>query len=575
MQNVREATASMFGALLICGGLLLLSTSIVMWDLSSLRKKVEQLFAVDFLSIPAPAPVLQQQAVELAGRQLVDESIGLFAKQPETPEVDTAMPENLPAPETPRVTLPAQAVAGLSLPEAELPELAGIEIRKGGGGGEAEVLALRRKLTTPAADAREEYVRRNARRETGHLAAELPKLPAFTPALPERPAPVAISQPAQPQLGDGGFSLPGGEGALMRDLVRFRPSGGYPSLDHQIGAEFSLEPSGGASYFRLSFRLRQGSSLPVLPKDVLFLVDVSQSIRLEQIQAAREAIASYVQQMRPGDRWNVVKFSERVHSLAPDFGFLAAGERLAEAQRFIRRIPDENMTDLFEATRSILRNVPESTRPCNVFLLSDGQANYNRKEVGQITDGFQRVNRDNFSIFTFMSGRSGKPDLLRLLSYRSRGFFDQAPLGGTLAGSMLGFFLAYDRPVLSCCVANYTNLEASEVYPQVLPNLYIGQAVTFHGRVRNAGDFVVRVMGLAEGGEAKEFYFRPQGVRVSEGTGIREEWARGRAYGMVQDIIDAHNDTARRQELSEFRSFITTENLTDLTTMGQLLEKGR
>ncbi len=574
MQNKREFVISLFGAALFCSALLLLSTCVVLWDNVAFRRQVEQLFAVDFFKLPPAMPVAQQQAVELAGRQLVGESIGLFAKVPETPEVDLAQPENLPVPELAQVQAPVQAVAGLSLPAAELPRLAGVEVRKGGGGGEEEVLALRRKLTQSEGGG-EKVARAFARQGGGseRLAAEVPPelaLPEFR--VPDRPEPLEEKPAAQPAA----VALPAGGTELTRDLVRYRPESGYPSLDQEIRAEFLQERSGGETYFRLSFRLRPESQLPVLPKDVLFLVDVSQSIGLEQVQAAREAIAAYVRQLRPGDRWNVVKFSEKVYTLSPGYVFLPAGreEFVVAADKFIRRIPGEDMTDLFDATRSILRSVPETGRLCNVFLISDGFANYNRSEVGEITDGFRRDRRDNFAIFTFMSGTVGKPDLLRLLSYRSRGFFEQAPVDSELAGRMRAFFLAYDRPVLAGCVANYTNIEAREVYPQVLPNLYAGQTVTFHGRAGRTGEFVIRVMGAGANDEPREFYFRPEGGATS-GTGIRQEWARGRAYGMVQQVVDAADDAARARELQTFRAFLAQEQLSDLATMSQLLEKSR
>lgn len=578
MQNTRETVVSLFGAVIVCGGLLAISTTVVLWDASALRRQVQQLFAVDFFKAPPPVPP-QQQTAELAGRQLVGESIGLFAKAPEKPEIDAAQPENLPVAQTAQIPAPAQAVAGLTLPAAELPRLAGVEVRKGGGGGEEEVLALRRKLSAPESErAARAFVREGVRDGAGagggrKLERETPAelaLPAFR--MPEQPEPLEQRPAAQPAA----VALPAGGTELTRDLVRYRPDGGYPSLDREIRAEFSQEQSGGETFFRLSFRLRPESRLPVLPKDVLFLVDVSQSIGLAQIQAAREAITAYVRQLRPGDRWNVVKFSERVYTLSPGYVFLPAGreEFVAQAEKFLRRIPGEDMTDLFDATRSILRNAPETGRLCNVFLLSDGFANYNRSEVGQITDGFRRDRRDNFAIFTFMSSDFGKPDLLRLLSYRSRGFFERAPADAELAGRMRAFFLAYDRPVLTGCVANYTNLQAREVYPQVLPNLYAGQTVTFHGRANRTGDFVIRVMGYGEEGAAREFYFRPE-AGAAQGTGIRPEWARGRAYGMVQDVVDAPDDAARARELQALRTFLTQEQLPDLAPMSQLLEKGR
>lgn len=572
MQDFKENAVALLGAVLVCGALLAVSTIIVIWDVSSFRETVERMLAVDFLQAPPPATHTQQQAIVLAGRQIVGESAGLFARQPDTPEAKQLLPENLPSPIAPGLNLPAQATFGLSIPEAGLPELAGIEVRKGGGGGEVDVLAIRRSL--PGTGERYATVSSTDKSRT-RLSAERPDMLATRPSLPEQPAPAQAVANPQVALSDGNFILPGLAGPILRDLVAFRPAEGYPSLEKEIAADFSVERTPEGNFFRLSFYPRPQSTLPVIPKDVLFLVDVSQSMRTEQIRDIRDAIVSYVSQMRPEDRWNVVKFSERNYSLTQDFSFLAPSElNPTQVMRFVGRINNEYMTDLFDATQVVLRRISGSERPCHVFLLSDGMPTYRVWDIRKITEGFTRMQRENFSIFTFMAGDGGKPDLLRLLSYRSRGIYAAQQGERPLTEQILNFFLAWDRPVLASCVASYTNLVADDVYPEVLPNLYHGQRVTFHGRVENPGEFVVRVLGLAENSLPREFFFRPQG-QPAAGRDLKYEWAMGRAYGLVEDILGAADEAQRLAFLAELREFMAQQNLTELHEMLRMLERNR
>ncbi|MBP5234112.1 MAG: hypothetical protein J6333_11995, partial [Planctomycetes bacterium] len=285
----------------------------------------------------------------------------------------------------------------------------------------------------------------------------------------------------------------------------------------------------------------------------------------------------YVRALRPGDRWNVVKFSEKVYPFRQ--GFIAAGEPLPpDFARFFSRPLNEYMTDLFEATRVALQGLPPDARPCNVFLLTDGFATYGRKEVDQLLSGFRRVNRDRFSILPFMLGDKGMADLLKLLAYSSRGFF-RRQVGGkdAAAAEMLAFFRDYDRPALFACVANFTGLDGKEVYPEVLPNLYHGQAVTFHGRAEMSPGALVRVIGWGPNHAPREFYFRPEQGRAYP-TGderIRREWAFGAAMDHVQAIVEAPDAAARKGKLTNFRAFLARHGLGELNEMANLLEKNR
>ena len=213
-----------------------------------------------------------------------------------------------------------------------------------------------------------------------------------------------------------------------------------------------------------------------------------------------------------------------------------------------------------------------------MFLLTDGFATYGRKEVDQLLSGFQRVNRARFSIMPFMLGDKGMADLLRLLAYRSRGFFRQQKGGtATAAREMLEFFQDYDYPVLCACVANFTNFEDNNVYPAVLPNLYRGQEVTFWGQAEMRSDALARILGWITANQPREFFFRPEsGKKYPTGdTRIQREWAFGAAMDQVQGIVEAPSAAQRKAKLAEFRRFLAAHGLHELSQMADLLEKNK
>lgn len=341
-------------------------------------------------------------------------------------------------------------------------------------------------------------------------------------------------------------------GALSRALLDRRPPGGYPSLDRDVDASFTVYQAPGAEdcYFRLSLALRPDSAVATMAKDVLFLVDVSQSISNREIQIARTVVDSALQALHPRDRWNLAIFSQETAFFQPEFLPAPAGEsRRAAATEFIRRRRGERRTNVFDATQRLLRSLPRSDRPCNVFLLSDGKATEGTGDVRRIVEDFQRIRRETFSIFTFNMGEGGDLYLLRLLAYRSRGFHLDAPDLDTAAATFSRYAQRFEQPVLSHVVLSHTSMETDDVHPQVLPNLYRGNPIVIHGRAVQGRTVTLRVAGYGQSGP-REFFFRAEVPRGdARHPEVARDWAQGKAHTLMARLADDPKNDALREAL--------------------------
>ncbi|GHV18819.1 hypothetical protein AGMMS49959_01700 [Planctomycetales bacterium] len=547
----RSDAAVAFGAALAATTvLLLLAGHWVMWDVDNFRVQVERLFAVDLTPLPPaltapPLPELTAPALSenfYQGKSHAAENLPLLpaAHLPELPPV--AAPAALAVPPLPALNLPPTAAGKNWLPA---PVVALPELRRPATAASSYLAPVEKQLAL------------SGRNEN--------------PPPPLRwAAPVFAPPPLSPENFQFDFKPDFPPAAPMPPMPPLPPPASERrSLENDLTAQLFYAPPTAADpspYFQLSLTVRADSALPALAKDVLFLLDVSQSISSDAIRAMREAIGDYLQTLPAGDRWNVVKFSERVHQFSPDF--LPAGEIPASLSKFFSRPNGEYMTDLFRVTQMILARQSDDGRPCNVFLITDGFANYGVKEVRQIVKDFSRAQRDHFSIFTFMVGDKGRADLLELLAYRSRGFFRRQTSPATAAAEMRDFFRAYEAPVLFACAANCTG--AAAVFPRVLPNLYRGQPLILRGRGALSERAVIRVAGL--NAAPREFYFRPAASAVNPAdSDLRAAWAYGYALEILQTVIDAPDKNARTAALTRLAEVARAYGLTALTTMARLI----
>ncbi len=549
-----EAVWSLVLTVLAMAGLLLLASLIVLWDIQGFQDKVEKLFHVQ-LDTPvltsADTRYARDTAKHMAKKLIEGGETGVFSAMPGEPaEAPTDMRLH------PRQTGP--------LPE-RLPE----------------------RNARMHSDQRRDYLEHERSSRNQAIRASLPVLslrkvenlrPGAKPALGALYSGIqggagSLGQPGETMLSPEGLTVPdsptvrsispgppeptlfprdASAASMSRRLVEERPARGYPSLDSDIQAAFAVYRAPGTeeAYFRLTLSLREESKVQTIAKDVLFLVDISQSIGRSELRRVREGIKSYLQQLADTDRWNIAVFSENVYYLHTDSMFVRSDLFTPEAvDRFVERRIDERRTNVFLAARQILSRIPPSNRPCNVFLISDGKANAKTSDVRPIIHDFQRVNRDNFSVFTFNAGSGGNLYLLSLLSYRSRGRLRDCPDKERTTQELLNLCHAYDQPVLTNAVANYTNIRTADVHPEVLPNLYRHAPITFWGRTTPGREVALRVAGLGQGGP-REFFFR---TVVPEGSPREREvvrgWARGKAHTLMAVLGSSPENKNLRQEI--------------------------
>lgn len=321
-----------------------------------------------------------------------------------------------------------------------------------------------------------------------------------------------------------------------------------PLNDVEVVFEVYDEPDDPRSYFRLTIREKSISKLKVIPKDVLFVIDVSLSIGQEELEAVREGVAQYLRAMAPGDRFNVIVFSEQTRGLFADF-VSPTPRRVDTAIRFIRRFPGEIKTDVYLVMKTVVGRISSRRRPCNVFLISDGKSTTGVRDAKRIVNDFSKVFRPNFAIFTFDVGKGGDRYLLDLLSYRSKGYAawtDEPAHAPARLAQLCGQF---GRPVFFDLRPEYGNLEVDETYPQKLPNLYKGKPIVIYGRCKPRDHVAMHLFGQASDGRREFFYNTSLPKGDPDNSRIALEWARGKIHWLVSAIAKEGSTPEKVQEI--------------------------
>lgn len=365
---------------------------------------------------------------------------------------------------------------------------------------------------------------------------------------------------------------------VERSNLRIRPESLekniFPALDNDLDVEFKTytEKGNKTRFFELTARLKENSTIPASEKDVIFLIDISRSISRKELGSVKQAVLKYLAAIPDTTRWNIAIFSEETVFYSPKFKTKEDFNKENDiVNNFIKKREGARYTNVFDATQNVLANLTEDIRPCNVFLISDSEVTQGTDDVKKIVQGFDRIDRKRFSIFTFNAGPGGNRYLLELLAYRSRGFHEECPDEKLAEQNLSSLALRFDEPVLTNVVINYSNLKADELYPKVLPHLYRNNPITIYGRAKSGENVTIRLVGF-NNGAPREFFFKTKMPKGSDDVPeIAKAWAQGKAHALMAILSQNPKDNEMREQIVQLAEHYNLESTLQLVQRKSLL----
>jgi Ca-activated chloride channel family protein len=256
---------------------------------------------------------------------------------------------------------------------------------------------------------------------------------------------------------------------------------------------------------------------PPAPRDMVFVIDNSGSMGGESMQQAKASLAYGLAHLKPGDRFNVVRFDDSVTVLFPA-AVPADAAHLAKAQKYVASLDADGGTEMIPAMAAALEDdhAGESGRVRQVVFLTDGA-------IGDEQGLFDTISANRGRSRVFMVGIGSAPNiyLMSRAAELGRGTFTHIGSTAGVEEAMRQLFDKLESPVATNLTATFEGTEA-DLAPSALPDLYRGEPVTVAAKV-GAMKGTVRISGVIDG--------KPWETRISlkdaeDGKGISKLWAR-------------------------------------------------
>ncbi|XP_032737521.1 inter-alpha-trypsin inhibitor heavy chain H2 [Lontra canadensis] len=230
-------------------------------------------------------------------------------------------------------------------------------------------------------------------------------------------------------------------------------------------------------------------NLDPIPKNILFVIDVSGSMWGIKMKQTVEAMKTILDDLRAEDQFSVVDFNHNVRTWRNDL-VSATKTQIADAKKYIEKIQPTGGTNINEA---LLRAIfilneannlgmldPESVSL--IILVSDGDPTVGELKLSKIQKNVKQNIRDNISLFSLGIGFDVDYDFLKRLSNENRGMAQRIYGNQDTSSQLKKFYNQVSTPLLRNVQFNYPHLSVSDVTQNNFHNYFGGSEIVVAGK---------------------------------------------------------------------------------------------
>ena len=299
------------------------------------------------------------------------------------------------------------------------------------------------------------------------------------------------------------------------------------------------------------------------PMEMIFVLDCSGSMRGMPIAKAKRAIAHALKMLEPDDTFQVIRFSNNASQLGPA-PLPATPKNVRKGLRYVSQLEGGGGTMMIEGIKAALDFEHDPRRLRVVSFMTDGYIGNEKQIIGEV---HKRLGASR--IFSFGVGSSVNRYLLERMAKLGRGAVAYVGLDESGGKAVDLFYEKISHPAMTDIAIDWGDMAVTGVFPQRIPDLFVGRPVILTGRFSGDGNTTIRVTGRV--GDATREIALPVNANGASHNGISAVWAR-------MKIADLHNQSTYSQNadlpeqikqvalehglMSAYTAFVAVDSLT-------------
>ncbi len=255
----------------------------------------------------------------------------------------------------------------------------------------------------------------------------------------------------------------------------------------------------GDGYFLVLFTPSPERRTERLPKHLVFVLDRTGSMAGAKLEQAKAALQYCLNNLQPDDKFNLIVFNEQpivlFETLMP-----ATRANVQQALRTIEGLDARGGTNILDALREAFRCLPIERTPAlrAVVFLTDGLPTVGETNPERILQAVRELNEQReIRLFTFGVGYDVNVQLLDRLCEQNRGTPEYVRPEENIETRLARFSDRINLPLLTDLRLTLEGVQAYDIYPAALPDLFEGDQLVIMGRYRGSGRAVITLEGRA------------------------------------------------------------------------------
>uniref|UniRef100_A0A667ZUV2 Inter-alpha-trypsin inhibitor heavy chain 2 n=1 Tax=Myripristis murdjan TaxID=586833 RepID=A0A667ZUV2_9TELE len=232
------------------------------------------------------------------------------------------------------------------------------------------------------------------------------------------------------------------------------------------------------------------SNLTPLPKNIVFVIDVSGSMWGVKMKQTVEAMQAILDDLTIDDHFSIIDFNHNVRCWSEE---LVPGSsiQIGEAKKYIQNIKPNGGTNINEA---LMRAVQMLLKASNqgmidprsvsmIILVSDGDPTVGEIKLSTIQKNVKRVMREEFSLFSLGIGFDVDYDFLERIAMENRGVAQRIYANHDAAEQLRTFYSQVSSPLLRRINIQFPDDMVSDVTQNRFDKFFGGSELVVAGKV--------------------------------------------------------------------------------------------
>jgi Ca-activated chloride channel homolog len=299
-----------------------------------------------------------------------------------------------------------------------------------------------------------------------------------------------------------------------------------PAVADEVGTAAFMEKVGDDTFALVVLTPPNVADEAPPPREVTFIIDTSGSMEGPSIDQARAALQMGIDRLKPGDRFNIIRFASDYSSM------FAAPQPVGESSRilagkFISALRADGGTEMRAPLEFAMSAAPSAGYLQQIVFMTDGSVG-NEAELIALIHGQIGITR----LFTVGIGAAPNSYFLAQAAAAGRGSYTFIADRAQVASRMQDLFMKLERPALVDLKLLWPDNLTADVAANVPGDVYVGDPLVILARLPRAPS------GLTLSGRihGRDWVHPVQITGVGEQSGLSKLWARERIADLSRQL---------------------------------------